>query len=139
MLTIKNWKNPNNRIETIRFTDGDITAQNLTGYLTFGDEGQNFTWTESAADLSLGSGNNTITTGNYENTVITGSGANKMFTSGGNDSIHVSAGASGSIVQGGAGNDSYSYGRAGGWVSLFDNYSEWDGAGSSFAGVVTRE
>ncbi|AVD70219.1 hypothetical protein CAY53_00925 [Desulfobulbus oralis] len=138
VLTIKNWRNPNNRIETIRFTDGDITAQNLTGYLTFGDEGQNFTWTESAADLSLGSGNDTITTGNYGDTVITGSGANKVFTAGGNDSIHVSAGASGSIVQGGAGNDSYSYGRAGGRVSLFDNYSEWDGAESSFAGVDKR-
>ena len=61
-----------------------------------------------------------------------------VFTSGGNDSIHVSAGASGSIVQGGAGNDSYSYGRAGGRVSLFDNYSEWDGAESSFAGVDKR-
>ena len=71
VLTIKNWRNPNNRIETIRFTNGDITAQNLTGYLTFGDEGQNFTWTESAADLSLGSGNDTITTGNYGDTVIT--------------------------------------------------------------------
>ncbi|AVD70215.1 hypothetical protein CAY53_00905 [Desulfobulbus oralis] len=138
VLTIKNWRNPNNRIETIRFTDGDITAQNLTGYLTFGDEGQNFTWTESAADLSLGSGNDVITTGNYGDTVITGSGANKVFTSGGNDSIHVSAGASGSIVQGGVGNDSYSYGRAGGRVSLFDNYSEWDGAESSFAGVDKR-
>ena len=34
--------------------------------------------------------------------------------------------------------DSYSYGRAGGRVSLFDNYYEWDGAGSSFAGVDKR-
>ena len=56
VLTIKNWRNPNNRIETIRFTDGDITAQNLSQYLSSDGKALNLSGARDASGSGADAG-----------------------------------------------------------------------------------
>ena len=99
-LRLKNWAEPKDRVENIRFADGSTVAiSSLIGGivpLTF-----------------------TPVSGTAGDDTLTGTAAVEQISGGlGNDKLDGAAGDD--LLEGGAGNDIYKFGRNGGWDSILD-------------------
>ncbi|MEW6454449.1 MAG: calcium-binding protein, partial [Pseudomonadota bacterium] len=93
-ITLQNWMDPLNRIETFKFADGStLMGAGIAG--RFGTDGADtITWTESAATIDGGLGDDVITTGSFNDVLSGGAGNDTLNGGGGND-----------ILNGGDGND----------------------------------
>ena len=102
-ITLQNWMDPLNRVETFRFADG--TTLNLAAIIAkIGTEGDDtITWIESAATLNGGLGNDILTTGAFADTLNGGSGNDTLDAGSGADSLL--GGIGNDTLRGGAGND----------------------------------
>jgi Ca2+-binding RTX toxin-like protein len=133
-ITLKNWFNTFNRIETIQFADNStMTARQIVESLaTIGND--TFTWVDTAVNLSLNLGNDNVTTGAF-NDSIDGGGGNDTLTSGAGDDTLI-GGQGNDILNGGLGNDVYIYNRGDGADTISD-----DGGSDvlSFGATITRD
>lgn len=91
-ITLQNWKDPLNRIETFRFTDG--LTLGLAGILArLGTDGvDTITWTETALAADFGVANDNVTTGAFNDVLVAGSGDDTLNGLGGTDTLHDGAG-----------------------------------------------
>ncbi len=125
-VTLKDWMITANRIETFRFADGSTLS--LAGIIArIGTDGADtFTWTETAATIDGGAGNDSLTGGTYadslsggdgndtirgaagNDTLIGGNGADMLYGDAGDDRLD--GGAGNDTLEGGAGADTYIFG-----------------------------
>jgi Ca2+-binding RTX toxin-like protein len=101
-ITLQNWMDPLNRIETFTFADG--STLDVAGIVSrIGTDGNDtVTWTGGAAEINGGAGDDLLTGGAY----------NDRLTGGvGND-----------VLKGGGGNDTYQFSRGDGVDAVFDEY-----------------
>ncbi|MBI3699143.1 MAG: hypothetical protein HY242_01680 [Afipia sp.] len=94
-ITLQNWFDPLDRIETFSFADG--TTLDVTGIVShFGTNGADtITWTESAASIHGGLGDDVITTGTFNDTLAGGPGADVLNGGAGTDTVDYSTSAAG--------------------------------------------
>lgn len=128
-ITLQSWKDPLNRIETLRFADG--TTLGLAGILAkLGTDGvDTITWTETALTANFGAGNDNVTTGAFDDVLTGGDGNDTLNASAGNDILYGNAGNDSLLggdgidhLDGGAGADSHN-GGAGFDYARYDYFS----------------
>ncbi|MFN7883792.1 MAG: calcium-binding protein, partial [bacterium] len=92
-ILLRDWRISMNRIETFRFVDGSVLG--LSGIMgRIGtDQADNVSWTETAVNISLGAGNDTIVTGGHADTLSGGDGNDTLRGGGGSDVLQGDAGA----------------------------------------------
>src|SRR5262249_49584341 len=91
-ITLQNWMDSLDRIETFRFADG--ATLNVTGIVgAIGTEGNDtITWTESAATLNGGAGNDVLTGSAYDDVLIGGTGNDTLNGGAGNNDTAIYSG-----------------------------------------------
>ena len=119
-ITLKNWFNTYNRIETIQFADNTmLNARQIVERLaTSGNDA--FTWVDTAVNLSLDLGNDNVTTGAF-NDAIDGGGGNDTLNGGAGDDTLI-GGLGNDSLYGGLGNDTYVFNRGDGADTIYDDY-----------------
>ncbi|MDD3597480.1 calcium-binding protein, partial [Sulfuricurvum sp.] len=120
-LTIVNWFNADNRIETFEFSDG--TTWDVDAILAHQgtDEADTARLLDINADttLDMGGGNDTVTTGTGNDTVTAGEGNDSVSTGKGNDVLIGSTG--NDTLNGGAGDDAYVFNIGDGIDTITDS------------------
>ncbi|RED44698.1 calcium-binding protein, partial [Aestuariispira insulae] len=103
-ITLQNWfGDSKDRIESFLFADGqEIGVAGIVGLLGT-DQDDNLSWTETAATLHGGLGDDTLSSGDADD-VITGDDGNDRLTSGAGDDTQ-DGGSGNDFLDGGAGND----------------------------------
>ncbi|MCH9812829.1 MAG: tandem-95 repeat protein [Epsilonproteobacteria bacterium] len=117
-ITIQDYFNSYNKIETIMFSDGSrietkslIVATEDDDHLVFGNEG---------VTIDLLGGDDTVTTGYDHDTIIGGSGNDTIKSGGGNDVL--TGGSGNDTLHGGAKHDTYIFNRGDGKDTVYDDY-----------------
>ena len=112
-ITIQNWMNAAQRIETFVFADG--TSLDVSGIASrLGTDGADMIDLSSlgiAVQLNSGAGNDTVTGGAFADTINGGDGDDVIMGGGGNDTL-----------LGGGGNDTYVYNIGDGKDWIYDYY-----------------
>ena len=130
-LTIQNWMNASQRIETFQFADG--TSLDLSGITShFGTEGADAIDLSSFAvafQLDSGSGNDVVTGGSNNDTISGGAGDDVIKGGDGADLIQGDVGADqltgglgNDTLLGGGGNDTYNFNIGDGKDWIYDYY-----------------
>lgn len=119
-LTVTNWFNVENRIETFTFSDGTTWDANAILAHQGTDEADTVRLIDTNADmtLDLGAGDDTITTGNGNDTLIGGEGNDTLTSGTGNDTLEGDEGDD--TLIGGTGNDTYVFNRGDGMDTILD-------------------
>ncbi|MDD5387633.1 MAG: calcium-binding protein, partial [Sulfuricurvum sp.] len=117
VITLKNWMNTNNRIETISLFNGTVIDLAAIQLATEGAD--NLIYGDSATSVDALGGDDVVITGAANDTLHGGSGNDSLRSGDGNDSLYgdagndiLSAGSGNDVLEGGAGNDTL-YGENG--------------------------
>ena len=106
-ITLQDWMNPLNRIQTFQFADG--TTLGVSGIVALvSSDGSDTTFTcwtgeSAAATLQAGAGNDVLTGGAFNDTLIGGPGNDTLNGADGNDTLIAGSGTN--VLLGGTGND----------------------------------
>ncbi|AFV97424.1 MULTISPECIES: calcium-binding protein [unclassified Sulfuricurvum] len=110
LLTIKNWVNTNNRIETITLNDKSIVDLAAIQFATEGSD--NLIYGDSVTTLDTLGGDDVVITGTAADTVHGGAGNDTLRSGDGNDALYgdagndtLIAGSGNDTLEGGEGND----------------------------------
>ena len=87
-ITLREWFNADNRIETFRFDDG--SSLDVAGIISRvgTDEADTLSWTETVVSLDAGAGDDVITSGAFDDTLAGGEG-NDTLSGGAGDDLFV--------------------------------------------------
>ena len=122
-LTLKNWFSTFSRVETITFSDGTKLTQRDIVELLPTPGANSFTWLDTAVNLSLGDGNDNVTTGVFDDRLDGGAGNDTLNGGAGNDTLIGGPGAD--TLYGGLGDDVYVFDRGDGGSIIFDDYGTY--------------
>lgn len=130
VVRIEDWRRSINRIESVRFSDGStLGVADITDRLGTIDSDV-ITWSESAINVDVGEGDDTVITGSGADVIAGGGGADTLSGGAGNDQLFggrgsdllnggsgddtLDGGSGDDILTGGGGNDVYLFGPGSG-------------------------
>ncbi|MDD2780857.1 calcium-binding protein, partial [Sulfuricurvum sp.] len=128
-LLIKNWYSPENRIETILFSDGNLwSSQDILDAMGSEDDDVYDGFKDQANIIHANGGSDVVSTFGFDDTLYGGAGNDALDAGDGDDTLIGEEGAD--LLFGGAGDDTYLFNRGFGKDMIFeDAFGGADSAG----------
>lgn len=128
-LLIKNWYSPENRIETILFSDGNLwSSQDILDAMGSEDDDVYDGFKDQANIIHANGGSDVVSTFGFDDTLYGGAGNDALDAGDGNDTLIGEEGDD--LLFGGAGDDTYLFNRGFGKDMIFeDAFGDADSAG----------
>ncbi len=127
-ITLKNWFSTFNRVETFKFADGATLSQRDIVERLPTANNDVFTWLDTPVTLSLGAGNDNVSTGDFNDKIDGGEGNDVLKGGAVNDTLIGGLGAD--TLYGGLGDDLYIFNRGDGADVIYDDYGALSARGA---------